>query len=172
MSYNAQTPQSRTSRKARAATLAAVGMAYPVMALGIALCGVTLLSGSAHAAEAPAAAVQMTKADQAPAIFQKKTYALDGSVTVEQRGDQTVLVFSDDFKTRKGPDLKVFLSKNTVASANGDNATTDAIRLGALISNKGTQEYVLPQGVNLADYSSVLVQCEAFSKLWGGADLA
>lgn len=107
----------------------------------------------------------------APATFQKKTYALKGSVTVEHRGDQTVLVFSDDFKTKKGPDLKVFLSKNAVSDATGSNATTDAIRLGALTSNKGAQEYVLPAGVTLSDYSSVLVHCEAFSKLWGGADI-
>lgn len=107
-----------------------------------------------------------------PAKFQKKTYALKGAVTVEQRGEQTVLVFSDDFRTKKGPDLKVFLSKNAVASATGANATTDAIRLGALTSNKGAQEYVLPAGVSLSDYASVLVHCEAFSKLWGGADIS
>lgn len=107
-----------------------------------------------------------------PALFQKKTYALKGAVTVEQRGDQTVIVFSDDFRTKKGPDLKVFLSKNAVSAATGTNATTDAVRLGALSSNKGAQEYVLPAGVTLSDYSSVLVHCEAFSKLWGGADIS
>lgn len=107
-----------------------------------------------------------------PVKFQKKTYALKGAVTVEQRGEQTVLVFSDDFRTKKGPDLKVFLSKNAVSAATGANATTDAVRLGVLTSNKGAQEYVLPAGVTLSDYASVLVHCEAFSKLWGGADIS
>jgi len=157
--------------KARVATLAAVGILYPTMALGAALCATTMFSGAAYAAEAPAATQPMASMNAAPAEFQKKTYALRGSVTVEQRGDRTVLVFSDDFRTKKGPDLKVFLSRHNVANATGDNATTDAIRLGELTSNKGAQEYLLPEGVNLADYSSVLVHCEAFSKLWGGADL-
>jgi hypothetical protein len=157
--------------KARVATLAAVGILYPTMALGAALCATTLFSGAAYAAEAPAAAMQMDSMTSAPVDFQKKTYALTGSVTVEHRGDRTVLVFSDDFRTKRGPDLKVFLSKNTVADATGTNATTDAVRLGELTSNRGTQEYILPEGVNLADYSSVLVHCEAYSKLWGGADL-
>jgi hypothetical protein len=121
---------------------------------------------------APEAMMDHKQAMTAPATFQKKTYALKGSVTVEQRGDQTVLVFSDDFRTKKGPDLKVFLSKNTVSDATGSNATTDAIRLGELTSNKGAQEYALPTGVSLSDYSSVLVHCEAFSKLWGGADIS
>lgn len=125
-------------------------------------------------AAAPASAAMMDhkKASMTPASFQKKTYALKGSVTVEQRGNQTVLVFSDDFRTKNGPDLKVFLSKNAVSDATGTNATTDAIRLGELSSNKGGQEYVLPDGVSLSDYASVLVHCEAFSKLWGGADIS
>lgn len=120
------------------------------------------------------AAMMMKHSDikSTPVKFQKKTYALKGAVTVEQRGEQTVLVFSDDFRTKKGPDLKVFLSKNAVSTATGTNATTDAVRLGALSSNKGAQEYVLPAGITLSDYASVLIHCEAFSKLWGGADLS
>ena len=103
-----------------------------------------------------------------PVSFQKKTYALKGSVTVEQRGERTVLVFSDDFKIQKGPDLKVFLSKTDVASA-----TSAAVRLSVLQSNKDAQEYILPVGVNLADFSSVLVHyCEAFSKFCGDADIS
>ena len=157
--------------KARVATLAAVGILYPTAALGAALCATTMFSGPAYAAEAPAAIVQVAQTASTPVSFQKKTYALKGSVTVEQRGDRTVLVFSDDFKTKRGPDLKVFLSKNAVSDATGTNATTQAVRLGELTSNRGGQEYVLPEGVNLSEYSSVLVHCEAFSKLWGGADL-
>ena len=109
---------SRTIR-ARMATVAAIGVIYPVAALGAA-----------------------------------------------------VIVFSDDFRTKNGPDLKVFLSKNTVSDATGRNATTNAIRRGVLKSNKGGQEYVLPEGVTLTDFSSVLVHCEAYSKLWGGADIS
>lgn len=157
--------------KARLATVAAVGILYPVAALGAALCATTIFSGTAYAAETPAALVQIAQTAATPLNFQKKTYALKGSVTIEQRGNRTVLVFSDDFKTKRGPDLKVFLSKNAVSDATGDNATTEAIRLGELTSNRGGQEYVLPEGVNLSEYSSVLVHCEAFSKLWGGADL-
>ncbi|MEM7728004.1 MAG: DM13 domain-containing protein [Pseudomonadota bacterium] len=158
--------------RARVATLAAVGILYPVAALGAALCATSMFSGPAYAAEA--AAVQTVGIDHAaakPAAFQKKSFSLDGSVSVERRGERTVLVFSDDFRTKRGPDLKVFLSTNSVSDATGVNATVDAVRLGALSSNRGGQEYILPEGVNIADYSSVLVHCEAFSKLWGGADI-
>ena len=159
----------KTTAKARLTALAAIGVMYPAAALGAALCATTMFGGTAHAAPAPAEAsgVHMTKSSP----FQKKTYALKGTVTVEQRGSQTVIVFSDDFRTKNGPDLKVFLSKSDVASATGANAVSTSLRLGVLQDNRGGQEYVLPEGVNIADYNSVLVHCEAFSKLWGGADL-
>ncbi len=160
---------------ARLTTLAAVGIAYPVAALLAALCAGAMFSGTAHAADinrAPAAQqVSMEVKTSAPAAFQKKTYGLKGSITVEQRGSSTFIVFSDDFKTKRGPDLKVFLSRNDVAGSTGTNAVPASIRLGELKSNRGGQEYELPAGVNIADYGSVLVHCEAFSKLWGGADL-
>ena len=160
-----------TAIKARFATLAAVGVLYPAAALGAALCATTMFGSMAHAAPAPAAAVASGTSITAKADFQKKTYSVSGGITVEQRGSQTVIVFSDDFRTRSGPDLKVFLSRNDVASSTGTNATANAVKLGVLKDNRGAQEYVLPEGVNIADFSSVLVHCEAFSKLWGGADI-
>ena len=156
--------------KARFATLAAVGVLYPAAALGAALCATTMFGTIAHAAPA-AATAQAGSQTLAQADFQKKTYALKGGITVEQRGSDTVIVFSDDFRTKNGPDLKVFLSRNDVAASTGANATTDAIKLGVLKDNRGAQEYVLPAGVDIADFNSVLVHCEAFSKLWGGADI-
>ena len=156
--------------KARFATLAAVGVMYPAAALGAAICATTMFGGVAHAAPAAATAPAPVQT-LAQADFQKKTYSVKGGITVEQRGSQTVIVFSDDFRTRSGPDLKVFLSRNDVATSTGANATSNAVKLGVLKDNRGAQEYVLPEGVNIADFSSVLVHCEAFSKLWGGADI-
>ena len=168
-----KTPAKDTAVRARFATLAAVGVFYPAAALGAALCATTMFGTMAHAAPAPAPAAAVASGTQqlAQADFQKKTYSLKGGITVEQRGSQTVIVFSDDFRTKNGPDLKVFLSRNDVASSTGTNATSNAVRLGKLKDNRGGQEYVLPAGVNIADFNSVLVHCEAFSKLWGGADI-
>jgi hypothetical protein len=167
----AQTSQTALSRniRARVATLAAISVLYPAAALGAALCATTMFSAQAHAAE-PVAAVS-APAQVTPIAFQKKSVSLKGDVRVERRGERTVLVFSEDFRTKNGPDLKVFLSPRSVSDATGSNAVSGSIRLGELASNKGAQEYVLPEGVSLSDYASVLVHCEAYSKLWGGADL-
>jgi len=103
--------------------------------------------------------------------FVKKQKSIKGSWEVVQRGDQTVIVFGEDFKAKNGPDLKVFLSPTTVSAVNGKTATDGSVLLGELTSTKGTQEYLVPAGVNLSDFESVLVHCEAYSVLWGGGDL-
>lgn len=88
-----------------------------------------------------------------------------------QEGGKTIIRFSDDFKTKKGPDLKIFLSPQTVGEVTGKTALDGAVTLGVLKSNKGTQDYVVPNGVSLANFSSVLIHCEAYSVLWGGGRL-
>ncbi len=98
-----------------------------------------------------------------------KQYSIQGGWEISQKNGQTVIRFSDDFKTKAGPDLKVFLSKKNISDVTGRNATQDAIQLDVLASNKGAQEYVLPQGVSLSDFSSLLIHCEAYSVLWGGS---
>ena len=67
--------------------------------------------------------------------------------------------------------MKVFLSPLDISTVTGETAVNGAINLGELQKTKGAQEYILPAGVNIADYSSVLVHCEKFSILWGGAGL-
>lgn len=110
-------------------------------------------------------------AEQAPAAFVKKSKSIRGDVRVVSRDGRQFVVFSDSFKARSGPDLKVFLSPHSVKAATGRNATRGAIKLGALKATKGGQEYEIPAGINLADFGSVLVHCEAYSVLWGGADV-
>ena len=103
--------------------------------------------------------------------FVRKSKKLKGSWTVEQRGDTTFIVFADDFRAANGPDLKIFLSPKSISDATGKNAVDGSLNIGELKNTKGTQEYEVPAGINLADYGSVLVHCEAYSVLWGGGDL-
>lgn len=103
--------------------------------------------------------------------FVEKQYDIRGSWSVVEENGQTLIRFSDDFKTKKGPDLKVFLSPTAIDAVDGGNATDGSVLLGELISTKGGQDYVLPEGVSLEDFKSVLVHCEEFSVLWGGGAL-
>ena len=102
----------------------------------------------------------------------KKQYKIKGDWELDVSGDQTIIRFHNNFKTKKGPDLKVFLSKKSIKDVTGRNATQDAVLVAVLKSNKGAQEYVLPANININDYDSLLIHCEAFSVLWGGANFA
>jgi len=102
----------------------------------------------------------------------KKKYAIKGGWEIIKEGGQTIIRFDDSFKTKSGPDLKVFLSKKSIAEVNGKNATQDAVMISVLSANKGTQDYVLPAEIKLEDWTTLLIHCEAYSVLWGGAAIS
>lgn len=117
---------------------------------------------------------EMVKADAMMVTthgFTKKKYKISGDVKIIKKDGQTIIRLSDDFRTKSGPDLKLFLSPQNVDSATGANATQGAVKLSVLKSNRGSQDYVVPAGVDLAAFNSLLIHCEAFSVLWGGADI-
>lgn len=138
-------------------------------ALAIGLSGV---AACAPAALAETAAASVTISSELPSgDFIKKKKRLKGAWEVVQRGDRTFIVFGDDFRAANGPDLKISLSPKSVSEVSGKTAVDGSINIGELKATKGTQEYEIPAGINLDDYSSVLVHCEAYSVLWGGGDL-
>jgi len=108
---------------------------------------------------------------EARATFVKKRYTIKGTWNVTEENGQNVIRFNDDFKTKGGPDLKVYLSPNSVSNLNSKSVEGSSLKLSVLKSNKGAQSYIIPAGVNLSDYKSVVIHCEAFSVLWGGFDL-
>lgn len=103
--------------------------------------------------------------------FTKKRYTVHGSWEIVTLNGEKIIRFSDGFKTKNGPDLKVFLSPSKLDSLGKKTDVTNAVNIGVLKSNKGEQTYRLPEGVELSDYKSVLIHCEAYSVLWGGFDI-
>lgn len=103
--------------------------------------------------------------------FKNQEYKVKGTWSIETRADGAYLVISDDFKTRRAPDLKFFLSKNNYDQVTGDNATQGAVLVSALSSTKGAQSYKIPKDVSLADYQSLVLHCEQYGKLWASTPL-
>jgi hypothetical protein len=103
--------------------------------------------------------------------FVQKRYKIEGSAQVVTTDGQTQLVFSEDFRTKNGPDLKVYLTKKPVSELSAADVSASATKIGVLKSNRGEQSYILPEGLRLEDYESVVIHCEAFTVLWGGFDL-
>jgi hypothetical protein len=109
-------------------------------------------------------------ADQS-GTFSKKKYNIKGSWTLTQVDGKNVIRLSDDFKTKKGPDLKIFLSKKTVGTLKNKPSLIAPLNLGVLKSNKGSQDYIIPANIDLSQYESILIHCEAYNILWGGFDI-
>ena len=136
----------------------------------IGMCGVAQFA-KAEAPEAPNTVYKVALLNLPSGDFVKKKKSIKGSWSVVQENGQTIIRFAGNFKTKNGPDLKIFLSPKTIKAVNGKTATAGSVNLGVLKSTSGTQDYIVPSGVNLADFNSVLVHCEAYSILWGGGAL-
>ncbi len=89
-------------------------------------------------------------------------YSVTGKVSLLQGTDKLVLAF-EDFSSSSGPDLKVYLSKDTKASA--------VINLGELKALKGNFSYEVDKSKYTPDFKYVLIWCEDFSVLFGSAEV-
>jgi Electron transfer DM13 len=90
-----------------------------------------------------------------------------GGVTVYQ----DLLHLEGDFEVGPGPKFHVYLvpEKNIVPSTNV--ARTMYVDLGRLKAFKGSQNYPVPAGIELAKYPSVVIWCEQFGVLISPAAL-
>ncbi len=90
-----------------------------------------------------------------------------GKVTVYQ----DLLHLDSDFEVGPGPKFHIYLvpEKNVIPSTNV--AKTMFVDLGRLKAFKGSQNYPVPAGVELAKYDSVVIWCEQFGVLISPAAL-
>ena len=107
----------------------------------------------------------------ASGTWTKKSFRSKGTWTIAIEDGVTMVKLDADFSTRKAPDLKIFLSPKSVSEVNKRNALEGSVLIAPLSSNKGAQSYVVPEGVDLSGYQSIIIHCEAFTKLWSAAAL-
>ena len=90
-----------------------------------------------------------------------------GSVAVRQ--DSVYL--GPDFEVGPGPKFHVYLVPRATIRASGDLRDQMFVDLGRLRAFKGSQRYLIPAGLDLAMFQSVIIWCEQFSVLISPADL-
>ncbi len=101
-------------------------------------------------------------------------HASSGTVKILELADGTRILRFESLDTSDGPDLRVWLSDAPVIEgAAGWHVFDDGayLDLGALKANKGNQNYEIPAGTNLADYSSVSIWCARFTVSFAAAEL-
>ena len=79
----------------------------------------------------------------------------------EKDGSLTVVL--DPYSSQTGPDLKIYLSRDTGAS--------EYIRLGNLKSTTGKQSYEIPSGTDITQYDFVHVWCEKYTVVFARAEV-
>jgi hypothetical protein len=90
-----------------------------------------------------------------------------GKVTVYQ----DLVHLENDFEVGPGPKFHVYLVPETSVTPSTKVARTMYVDLGRLKAFKGSQNYPVPAGVNLATYGSVVIWCEQFGVLISPAAL-
>lgn len=77
-----------------------------------------------------------------------------------------------DFEVGPGPKYHVYLVPEANVTTDTRVAQTQFVDLGRLKAFKGSQNYAVPAGVNLAQYPNVVIWCEQFGVLISPARLA
>jgi hypothetical protein len=90
-----------------------------------------------------------------------------GKVSVYERA----VFLESDFEVGPGPAFHVLLVPKASVRSSSEVKDQMFVDLGGLRAFKGSQRYVIPSGVNLKDYPSVVIWCERFSVLISPADL-
>jgi hypothetical protein len=90
-----------------------------------------------------------------------------GKVSVYEKA----VFLESDFKVGPGPAFKVYLVPKPTIRESADVTDTMYIDLGPLRAFEGSQRYPVPDGVDLANYPSVVIWCETLSVLISPADL-
>ncbi|MBI4274090.1 MAG: DM13 domain-containing protein [Rhizobiales bacterium] len=124
----------------------------------------------------PPAAEQLTEADRSPLVATGNFIHANpsdpihygkGKVSVYQR----IVFLESDFEVGPGPAFHVYLVPKANIRDSAAVKDTMFVDLGGLRAFKGSQRYVIPAGVDLKNYSSVVIWCERFSVLISPADL-
>ena len=94
-----------------------------------------------------------------------------GSATIyELPGGGYILRF-EDFRSKNGPDLHVYLSTEVPTTTFG-SLGTGAVHLGSLKGNVGNQNYQIPADLDLSAFRSVVIYCKPFRVIFSTAALS
>lgn len=83
-----------------------------------------------------------------------------------------LLHLQTDFRVGPGPKYHVYLVPETDVSPETEVQNTMFVDLGRLKAFKGSQNYPIPDGVDLNDYLSIVIWCEQFNVLISPANIS
>lgn len=103
--------------------------------------------------------------------FYNLAHLSSGEAVVYQLSDSSRLLRLQNFSVDNGPDLYVYLVPvDPVPSTSGTNIA-GYYSLGRLKGNVGDQNYEIPADVDLSQYKSIVIWCQAFAVPFAAASL-
>ncbi|MEM7762954.1 MAG: DM13 domain-containing protein [Pseudomonadota bacterium] len=97
----------------------------------------------------------------------KRSQKIKGSWQIVETDAGVFLELDEQFKTRRAPDLKLFLSPLAADDVTASNATSGSVLIAKLKKAKGAQRYEIPADIDLSQFQTLVLHCEAYTKLWG-----
>ncbi len=98
-------------------------------------------------------------------------HGAEGTAVIYELPDGSRVLRFEDFRSSNGPDLHVYLSSG-VPKSTFAGLGEDAIHLGSLKGNVGSQNYDIPANADLAQYQSVVIYCVPFGVVFSSAELS
>ena len=116
--------------------------------------------------KSPILLAQATESNNFVSVGRKTT---NGQIRIINENGQKYIEFDQSFVTDNGPDLKVILHRNQSVSSR--IRESEYIEIAPLQSFSGSQRYLIPEEVDLSQYSSVAIWCRQFNVTFGYAEL-
>ncbi|BAZ50395.1 hypothetical protein NIES4103_30110 [Nostoc sp. NIES-4103] len=110
--------------------------------------------------------------------FVSGEHKTQGTVRITNKDGKSFIELDESFKTSTlGPDLVVVLhrSDNVISSTKPPSYSLkegDYIVISPLQKFSGTQKYLIPSNINLAEYKSAAIWCRKFNATFGAASLS
>jgi Electron transfer DM13 len=116
-------------------------------------------------------AVPLEQVELVRAQFRSLEHHTTGAALVYRAIDGELVLHLADLDTSNGPDLRVILS-SAALSDDPRGWGDDSVEVDRLKGNVGSQNYVLPDGVDLSRYGRVVIWCDRFDVGFAVADIA
>lgn len=110
----------------------------------------------------------------AQGMFISHEHSTSGNVRILQLADKSRVLRLENLDTSDGPKVEVWITNSPVIEGlDGWQVFDDGkyVSLGALKGNQGNQNYLIPNDMNLTEFSSVSLWCVTFSVSFGAAEL-
>ena len=95
-----------------------------------------------------------------------------GTAAVYEVSAGSYVVRLEDLRVTNGPALVVYLAEHPSPAQASDVTDGAFVNLGELKGNIGSQNYPVPEGVDIERYDSVVIWCELFGVLFSPAALS